>query len=429
MLKHVKHFCPLDPYVKEKTIVARILNRLLPALLVILASQNALADTYDVAIVAEPLPQSGKLKVTVKLSQSDGLLREMRMRMPADYFSDFEADGELSYEDEELTWEPPEDGGSLSWLTEVNRRKNDRSYDSFMNMEWAMFRGSDMMPPAATRAVSGATGKTTLEFVLPSGWSSATEYPGEHHRYIVDNPERRFDRPTGWILLGQIGTRTDDVSGTHVKVTGPKNQGLRRLDTLAFLRFTLPEMMRIFPDMPKRLSVFMAGTPMWRGGLSAPASVYVHASRPLISENGTSTLLHELGHTSLGVFAKSGSDWIIEGIAEFYSRQVLRRSGAISRERFDTAISKLEEWGREADTLCARSSSGPTTAKAVVVLHQLDRELRRESGGKHSLDDVVARISELNGKVGYADLAGITSELIGGESSVLADADADECEN
>ena len=128
---------------------------------------------------------------------------------------------------------------------------------------------------------------------------------------------------------------------------------------------------------------------MWRGGLSAPQSIYVHADRPLISENGTSTLVHEWMHVSLGLSARQGYDWIVEGLAEYYSLELLRRSGTITERRFDRAMAKMNEWSKEAETLCAASSSGATTALAVRLMHALDREIRAKSAGSQSLDDVV----------------------------------------
>ena len=71
---------------------------------------------------------------------------------------------------------------------------------------------------------------------------------------------------------------------------------------------------------------------MWRGALSAPQSLYVHAERPLLSGNATSTLLHEIVHIGLGLADERGADWIVEGLAEYYSLEVLRRSGTISEE-------------------------------------------------------------------------------------------------
>ena len=38
-------------------------------------------------------------------------------------------------------------------------------------------------------------------------------------------------------------------------------------------------------------------------------------------------LLHEVMHAMLGIHATSGDDWIVEGLAEFYSLELLRLSG------------------------------------------------------------------------------------------------------
>jgi hypothetical protein len=63
---------------------------------------------------------------------------------------------------------------------------------------------------------------------------------------------------------------------------------------------------------------------MWRGGLPGPASLYLHADRPLISGNSTSTLLHELVHVAQSYRAAKDEDWIVEGIAEYDTLERLR---------------------------------------------------------------------------------------------------------
>jgi len=376
-------------------------------------------SAYVVNIVATPAPKNNSIHVELSVQQSTSQLLQLRMDMPDEYFSDIKADGKLERDADEVSWEPPDRGGAMSWTVTVNRRKTDRTFDAYMNEDWALFRGSDILPPAATRAMQGAISKTSLEFKLPKGWSSVTQYPGENHRYQVDNPERRFDRPTGWMLLGKIGTRTDDIAGVELKVAGPRNQGIRRMDMLSFLRWTVPEMTRVFPDFPGKLTVFIAGQPMWRGGLSAPASAYLHSSRPLISENGTSTLLHELGHIAMSASAAKGADWIIEGMAEYYSLQVLLRSGTISRERFDLALEKLDKWSKDADQLCSNRSSGAVTAKAAIVMDSLNRELRSKTDDQYSLDDVARELAAHPEKITGGDIVRISETLLARESAVL----------
>ena len=214
-------------------------------------------------------------------------------------------------------------------------------------------------------------------------------------------------------MTGRLGVRRDTIAGTKVAVAGPVGHSVRRMDILAMLNWTLPELGRLLPELPRRLTIVSAGDPMWRGGLSAPMSLYMHAERPLISENATSTLLHEVLHISLGLSAEPGYDWIVEGLAEYYSLAVLRRSGSISDERHAQARQDLEEWSGEAQTLCAPTSTGAITAKAVGVFFALDRELRKATEGEASLDDVTRRLWSAGSKVTLATLTQAAEEVAG----------------
>ena len=69
-------------------------------------------------------------------------------------------------------------------------------------------------------------------------------------------------------------------------------------------------------------------------------------------------------------------------------RSATRRRSRSSRDR-----------GRQAPTLEVERASGATTARAVTVLHALDREIRDGSGGARSLDDVVRILFQQSGEV------------------------------
>ncbi len=336
-------------------------------------SQSAAADqgsnrSYQLEYIVTPDAAAGGAWVEMNLSQSSHLLREVNMRAPAEKISATGGDGEISLADERLIWIPPPGGGSLRWFALIDHHRDGGSFDAHITADWAIFRAEDVIPQAATRTWRGATSETTLSFNLPSGWSSLTEYFGRNHSYRISNPKRRFDRPAGWIILGDIGVRYDRIAGLRVNVAAPTNQGMRRNDILALLNWTLPEVLRIVPDFPKRLTIVGAGDPMWRGGLSGPRSLFIHADRPLISENGTSTLLHEIMHIALGSSADEGMDWIIEGLAEYYSLTILHRSGTISDRRYAAAIRKQAQWGSSVIRLCGSKSSGAITARAVTIL-------------------------------------------------------------
>ena len=190
---------------------------------------------------------------------------------------------------------------------------------------------------------------------------------------------------------------------------------MRRMDMLALLNWTLPELNAVLPDALPRLTVVSAGEPMWRGGLSAPASLFLHAERPLISENATSALLHEVMHVALGLQARDGFDWIVEGLAEYYSIELLRRGRAITAKRAGTALEQQAEWGQSATELCARASTAETTARAVTVFAALDLELRDKSDS--SLDDVLPMIA--GGAVDLDVLSEVAEQLLGSPPDAL----------
>jgi hypothetical protein len=179
------------------------------------------------------------------------------------------------------------------------------------------------------------------------------------------------------------------------------------------MRWTLPELLRLLPDFPDRLTIISAGEPMWRGALSAPDSIYVHADRPLLSENATSTLLHETMHVGLGLTAAPGADWIVEGLAEYYSLEVLRRTGTISEKRYRDAHEALDEWGRKVGNLCRRRSSGSNTARAVTILAKANGEIRKASRGKADMDDVLRVLASHDEKVTVEQFRDIVSGIAG----------------
>jgi predicted metalloprotease with PDZ domain len=191
------------------------------------------------------------------------------------------------------------------------------------------------------------------------------------------------------------------------------------MDMLALLNWTLPELTALLPEPLTRLTIVSAGSPMWRGGLSAPASIYIHKDRPLISENATSTLLHEVVHTAMSIRTNEGSDWIAEGLAEYYSLQLLKRGSAISARRYASAVSEQADWAGQADALCGTTSTGATTALAVTVFHALDQEIRDRTAGASNLDELLRQLVAADHPIDVTRLSDIAAEIIGEPSDAL----------
>lgn len=328
--------------------------------------------------------------VRIRLVSHPEWVNWMRFRVDPTRYRDFKASGQLKTEGDQIVWTPSREDAWLQYRVNLESQRDVGRYDGRVTESFALFRADDLVPPVHIDLHDKTQSQAKLRLELPEGWSAATPFPRyASGRFEIDNPLRLFDRPTGWILVGKLGVRREKIGRTQVAIAAPTGHGVRRLDMLAFFRFTLPTLQKIFPDFPERLLVASAGDPMWRGALSGPSSLFVHADRPLISENGTSTFIHELVHVAMSARSAEGADWVVEGLAEYYSLEILRRSGAISERRYAKAQARLAEWAKQAGPLEGARSQGAVTARAVGVMRAVNEEIRRARGNQASLDDVV----------------------------------------
>lgn len=397
---------------------------LLLAFAALVATAPAAARTsYDVEYVVEFLPEDGQARVTIALTPGDGAVRQLRLKMPADRYTSVRGDGAVTRDGDHVTWVPPRAGrATLRYRYRIDNQRRGGGYDARMTADWVIVRGDDLVPSATVRATRGADSRARLRFVLPDGWSNV-DTPFRHSRdrtsFVIVNPERSFDRPIGWVVAGAVGTRREDIDGTEISVAGPKGDVIRRNDMLAFFNGLVPQFEQAFGDLPPKLLIVSAGDPMWRGGLSGPRSLFLHADRPLISENGTSTLTHEIFHVVTRIRGADGDDWIAEGLAEYYSIELLRRANLLSDDRADKAHAWMARHGRRVRSLDSDRSHGPRTARAVQLLRELDAEIRARTDDRHDLDDVVRALIPLR-EVSREDLREQVEKLTGAPSAVLA---------
>ena len=374
---------------------------------------------YDVVLRAG----DDRADVTVTLGEGAHNVAWLRFNTKPGRHADFTGDGEVTTDGNYVTWTPPDDGGAISYVVRINHRRGN-AYDARVTPDWAILRGDDLVPPVRIRKEEFAESDATLRVRVPEGWSFVAPYPKkEDGVFEIEHRDRGFDRPTGWMAAGRLGIRRERIAKVRVAVAGPMNQGVRRMDIMAFMNWNLPRLRAIVPEMPRQLLVVSARDEMWRGGLSGPDSLYLHADRPLISENGTSTLLHELVHVATGLRGADGGDWVVEGLAEYYSLKLMWRSGTITDERYETAFEKLAEWGKKArgSRLDGPSAVGPLQARAVLIMRSLDREIYKATGKQASLDEVVRLLVSDGSKVDTASFAAAVTEVMGGPSRTLAE--------
>ncbi|NBF10798.1 hypothetical protein [Pseudomonas sp. Fl4BN1] len=371
------------------------------------------------------LPQSDQAEVRLTLADGSALRSlDFDLGKGGDY-SDFKADGQWQAAAADAggqrgIWRPASGKAILSYRVRLSHSIKKGSYDSRSTANWALLRGETLVPPARLDQQDGIELVSRLEFELPSGWKSVeTAWPRiGKNRFRIDNPSRLFDRPAGWMLAGNLGSRRTRLGETEVSVVSPLGQGMRRMDVLTLLTFVWPQVQAVFPRQPGKLLIVGAADPMWRGSLAGRDSLFLHSRLPLVSESGSSPLLRELVQSLAQINDRQHSDWISEGLAEYYAIELLRRAGGISDERYQVLEKRLARDSHKVNSLRGQQVDSATVAKAVLLLQELDREIRLKTRNKRSLDDVLQAAMRLE-SVSTAEFIQLSESVLGESSRVL----------
>lgn len=382
-------------------------------------TQKLKKKEYGLHFIFVPDPKNRLVHVEVHL-RHDRHLRSVSFHHDPKRHLNFKANGDVKRFKSSVRWTPSRRKDVLRYDVKVRHKRNEQGYDAYIGDDWAIFRGEDLVPGTTIRSRKGAYSHTTFETKLPAGWTGMDSgWPKGQGKYFrVDNPERQFDRPLGWMIAGKIGSRRDYLDATQIAVAAPLGGAMQRMNALVLINLVWPEVKNAFQTLPEKILIVGADDPMWRGGLSSPNSFFVHTDRPLISENGTSTLLHELVHVIGRIRGGSQSDWISEGLAEYYSIELMRRAGAMNSDRHKKVLEKLATWSAEVETLRGPSSSGKTTARAVLLLNKLDGEIRKTSKGKRNIDDLT-RVLIKKRRITNKRFRQLAEEILGQPSKTL----------
>jgi hypothetical protein len=365
-------------------------------------------------------PTGNNASGSIQITPGTGYASNLKLSMPASRYSQIKGDGEVQIKNDRVTWTPPKTGGSLRYVVSINHKRDNGAFDALMNTDWAIFRADKVFPKAKVKA----KGRSVSELIVtaPRGWhvnSGHVRNSETQFRFDLNDPARKFDTPKGWMIAGEIANRAEVIAGCKVIIAGPEGLGMRRQDMLALLNYSLPELKRALGVLPKQLLIVAGPDPMWRGGLSGPNSLYLHMDRPMISENGTSTLLHELTHSISRIRGADRADWIAEGLAEFYGIEALRRSGGMTDARYQDTLATLKSWSKNVKSLSVARSSGETTARAVLLLVDLDQEIQKATGGKKNLDAITQVIVKAGKKLTFEDFKSMAEKVLGRPSKVL----------
>lgn len=381
------------------------------------ASAKDIADSkkvYQMVFSASLDPKSGQAHASVTLKQHRQLVRSIEFVMPKDRYLNIQSTSPIEINGERVMWRPLKTGDTLHFDFVIDHQRSNRKLDAQITDTWAILKLDHLFPTVTSRVVKGATSETSLILNAPKPWSIETPYgSGAGQVLVIDNPSRNFDPPRGWVIAGELGVRRENKDGRHISVAAPLGSGLRANDVLAFVRWTLPSLVELLPDTPQRLLIVSGSEDMWRGGLSGAGSLYLHSDRPLISGNRTSPLLHEIFHVASGLHSKAGADWIIEGLAEYYSLTLLLRSDGISRVRYNKSFETLARWSANTPCTATDRSKGKQTAHGALIMRALDAEIRSATGEKASLDTLVQKLVQADEGITNASFRASVTEITG----------------
>ncbi|MFL6531831.1 MAG: hypothetical protein ACJ8G8_00775 [Pseudomonas sp.] len=399
------------------------LKRMLAAGLLAVCGPLWAAQKVDLDYHVHLLPQSDQAEVRLTLARGSAV-RSLDFDLGDDgRYSGFKADGQWQLTPGKASrgvWHPAADKASLTYRVRISESRKNGAFETRMTPAWALLRGDDLVPPAKLDQQDGVELVSRLEFELPNGWKSIeTPWPRiGKQRFRIDNPSRLFDRPTGWMLAGKLGSRRTRLGETEVTVASPLGQGMRRMDVLTLLTFVWPQVQAVVPRHPAKLLIVGAGDPMWRGVQAGHESIYLHSRPPLVSERGSSPLLRELMQMLVRINDQDRSDWISEGLNEYYAIELLRRAGGMSDERYQALNARLARDSKGVTTLRGDQVSPAMVAKAVLLLQELDREIRLKTRTKRSLDVVLQGAMRLE-TVDTGEFVQLSESILGEGSTVL----------
>ncbi|MFB4392268.1 MULTISPECIES: hypothetical protein [unclassified Pseudomonas] len=395
------------------------MRRPLLLLLGLLACSPAWAKKVELDYQVRLLPQKGQAEVRLTLSEGRAVRSlDFDLEGTASY-SDFLADGQWQQQGKRGVWRPAPGKTSLSYRVRLDAQPKGGVHEARITEHWALVRGDQLVPPARLDQQDGTELVSRLAFELPNGWSVETAWPRiGKQKFRIDNVSRLFDRPTGWMLAGNLGSRRARLGDTEVTVAAPQGQGMRRMDTLTLLTFVWPQLQAVFPRNPPKLLVVGARDDMWRGARVGHNSLYLHSSRPLIDERGTSPLLREVVQLFAQVNDQDRSDWLGESLAEYYATELLRRAGGISDDRYQALQARLNKQAAKVKSLRGEQVDAAQVARGVLLLQALDREIRLHNHDKRSLDDVTRALMRVP-RVSTEMFVQLSESVLGRESEVL----------
>ena len=275
--------------------------------------------------------------------------------------------------------------------------------------------------------MAGARSETTLRFDLPRGWSAVTEYAETDGLFRVDRQPRNGVSPSrraGSAIGRARHPARDDCR--HARSPSPARPATTfaawtcwRCSTGRCRRWRTS-----CGELPERLLIVSRQCDRCGAAACRRPAVLVPARRSADDQRECdqrrAARNHARGASAFKCRRVSRLDRI-EGLAEYYSLELLRRGDAITEQPLSARRTSHDQvdWAAEGGELCCVTSSAETTARAANVFRRLDNELQQSTVRGASLDAVVAELTASEQPIDLQRLADTVAAVAGGPVDAL----------
>jgi predicted metalloprotease with PDZ domain len=292
-------------------------------------------------------------------------------------------------------------------------------------------------------------GRTQVRFRLPPGWRATTPWKGEGDAYIAQN---RRELVNNVFFLGTARAETFQSGGVEITLLMGKRYWPQRANMRELIERQLASYLAMFgaPPLAGRYLIII------NQGDTGDGGAFAGSFSQFLKKNGEKdtraiwgrVVAHELLHFWNGsslVPAREEEEWFKEGVTDYLTFMTMARNGLLGREVLQQFLENLARGQLVARNLMQRKG---TVREAVKDKHRnwllvygggqvaalaMDVELRRASGGKTGLPQLMHTLYGQFGKAGKTytqddivqagralagvDLAPVLEKIVGSETA------------
>ena len=369
---------------------------------------TAAADVHEYSVVVDP--DLDRLRVRAAFSADVGSIR-VRSRSAARYLVEAtpcEGDARLLASDRRMRL--PADVRCIDYVVDLGAAAAAERRNRNLGNDTILVSPSRWL----WRPELDAETRIRVRFELPDGVDVAVPWQpidGSRTDYLLAASPESANAPA---VFGRFTYHELDVPGATVRVALPETRpAIDEAKTLAWLEATATDVSLTygrFPNPSPFVVVLPMGSSRWsrsavpfgrviRDGGEA-IELFVDQQKPREDYMGDWTATHEFSHLMLP-YVGSRYKWISEGFAQYYQNVLLARSGTYDDEMAWAKIhaglsrgaaSRPELSPNEAAARGVRGARMKVYWSGAAIALLADVELRKRSGGRESLDDVLSRL-------------------------------------